>query len=158
MSAWAGIERLLEEYREALIERDIPYIIACEDQFRALAAQPVPAPAPLTFPDESYAFPLVQRLEAAAQDGPSVPRLGIFGDDKHTVPLTTAEARELLALIAPRETPTPDVASPAVTDAEAEHFARGILDAGKVNSVTICVLLEAFLAARRPASAPEHTP
>lgn len=54
---------------------------------------------PFPFPDASYDIPLEDRLTAASADGPSIPRLGISGTNKHSIPLTSAEARELLRLL-----------------------------------------------------------
>ena len=52
-----------------------------------------------SFADGSYDIPLERRLEAASQDGPSIPRLGISPTDKHMIPLTSAEGKMLLALL-----------------------------------------------------------
>lgn len=58
------------------------------------------APSETTgFPDGSYEHPLERRLEVAALDGFSIPRLGITGTDKHAMPISTLEARRLLALL-----------------------------------------------------------
>ena len=61
-----------------------------------------------TFDDSSYAIPLERRLEAATIEF-SHPRLGISPTNKHTTPLTTEEAKRLLALLksAPLAQPTP---------------------------------------------------
>lgn len=62
--------------------------------------------APPPFPDGSYEIPLERRLEAASVDFGGHPRLGLSPSDKHSIPLTSAEGRQLLALL--RDAPTAD--------------------------------------------------
>lgn len=51
------------------------------------------------FPDGSYEIPLARRLQAASKDGASIPRMGIMGTNKHSIPLTSEEAAQLYALL-----------------------------------------------------------
>jgi hypothetical protein len=76
----------------------------CSDAEHFLAAS---APA---FPDGSYEIPLEHRLEAATHEF-NHPRLGIAATNKHTTPITTEEARQLLSLLRTASAPagTPDV-------------------------------------------------
>ncbi len=80
----------------------VPEVAAGMEAMRR-ASVDAPHAAQGSFPDGSYEIPLETRLEAAAQDGPSIPRLGIVPTDKHSVPLTSAEGRQLLTLL--RATP-----------------------------------------------------
>ena len=70
-----------------------------------------------TFDDSSYAIPLERRLEAATIEF-SHPRLGISPTNKHTTPLTTEEAKRLLALLksAPLAQPTPPLTAKQITE------------------------------------------
>lgn len=59
------------------------------------------AGAPKGFPDESYAIPLEHRLNLQTI---SIPRMGLHGTGHHSVPLTTDEGQQLLALLKGEDT------------------------------------------------------
>ena len=73
----------------------------------ARAVLAAPPESEVAFPEGSYAIPLAQRVAAACEDGASIPRLGIIGTDKHSIPLTTAEARQIRDALAAPETAEP---------------------------------------------------
>lgn len=76
------------------------------------------------FPDGSYEIPLERRLEVAALDFGGHPRLGLSPSDKHSMPLTSAEGRQLLALLRAAGTGAEAVAWYGKPESKAEAVER----------------------------------
>lgn len=81
-------------FKEALEEIDDAQHLLRESAKVAGAGQTAPA----TFPDGSYALSLKLRLKAATTEF-NHPRMGIVATNKHTMPITTEEAKRLLRLV-----------------------------------------------------------